>query len=63
MNVLSTSYFIFGLMQLIIGYITFVFYTQEQFEFNINNYPNINKNNKILVVYFSRMGYTKKNSL
>lgn len=60
MNVLSTSYFIFGLMQLIIGYITFVFYTQEQFEFNINNYPNINKNNKILVVYFSRMGYTKK---
>lgn len=60
MNVLSTSYFIFGLMQLIIGYITYVFYTQEQFEFNINNYPNINKNNKILVVYFSRMGYTKK---
>lgn len=60
MNVLSTSYFIFGLMQLIIGYITFVFYTQEQFEFNINNYPNINKNNKILVVYFSRMGYAKK---
>ncbi len=60
MNVLSTSYFIFGLMQLIIGYITYVFYTQEQFEFNINNYPNINKNNKILIVYFSRMGYTKK---
>lgn len=60
MNVLSTSYFIFGLMQLIIGYITYVFYTQEQFEFNINNYPNINKNNKVLVVYFSRMGYTKK---
>ena len=60
MNVLSTSYFIFGLMQLIIGYITYVFYTQEQFKFNINNYPNINKNNKILVVYFSRMGYTKK---
>lgn len=60
MNILSTSYFIFGLMQLIIGYITYVFYTQEQFEFNINNYPNINKNNKILVVYFSRMGYTKK---
>ena len=60
MNVLSTSYFIFGLMQLIIVYITYVFYPQEQFEFNINNYPNINKNNKVLVVYFSRMGYTKK---
>ena len=28
MNVLSTSYFIFGLMQLIIGYITYVFYTK-----------------------------------
>lgn len=60
LNALSISYFIFGLIQLITGYITYVFYRQENFEFNINDYNNIGVNKNALVVYFSRMGYTKK---
>lgn len=59
-NFLSISYFIFGLLQFIIGLITVIFYTQSEFIFNVNDYKNINKNKDILVVYFSRMGYTKK---
>lgn len=59
-NVLSISYFIIGLIQFLTGYMTYVFYMQEQFKFNINDYQNIGKNKDILVVYFSRMGYTKK---
>ena len=59
-NILSTSYFVFGIIQLITGYMTYVFYNQEQFKFNLLDYENIGKNKDILVVYFSRMGYTKK---
>ena len=39
---------------------TYVFYTQEQFKFDPKDYKNIGKNKDVLVVYFSRMGYTKK---
>lgn len=60
MNYLSTTYFIFGLLQLIIGFITYVFYTQEHFEFNKNNYKNIDSKSDTIVVFFSRMGYTRK---
>lgn len=60
MNVLSTSYFIFGIIQLITGYMTYVFYNQEQFEVNVEEYKKVGKNKETLVVYFSRMGYTKK---
>lgn len=59
-NILSTSYFVFGIIQLITGYMTYVFYNQEQFKFNLLDYENIGKNKDVLVVYFSRMGYTKK---
>lgn len=59
-NFLSTSYFVFGLIQLITGYMTYVFYMQENFRLDLNNYNNIGKNKKIIVVYFSRLGYTKK---
>ena len=59
-NALSTTFFIFGIMQLLIGYITYVFYTQEHFEFNEKEYKNINKNKENIVIYFSRLGYTKK---
>ena len=60
MNILSTTYFILGIMQLIAGYITYVFYTQENFKFDLNDYKNIGRNEENIVVYFSRMGYTKK---
>ena len=58
-NILSTSFFIIGIIQLITGYMTYVFYLQEQFKFKIEDYKNIGQNKDILVVYFSRMGYTK----
>lgn len=58
-NVLSISYFIFGFIEFLTGLITLIFYKQEQFNFNINDYY-INKSSNTLVVYFSRMGYTKK---
>lgn len=59
-NIMSTSYFIFGILQLVAGYITYVFYLQSKFKFNINDYDNMGTNKKVCVVYFSRMGYTKK---
>ena len=58
-NILSISYFVFGFMQFLIGLITLIFYVQEQFVFNEENY-HINKSSKTIVIYFSRMGYTKK---
>lgn len=59
-NMLSLSFFIIGLIQFIFGYMTYVFWMQENFKLDINEYKNIEKNNDILVVYFSRMGYTRK---
>lgn len=59
-NVLSTSYFVFGVCQLITGCFCLVFFLQSKFEFNEKNYENIGKNKKDLVVYFSRGGYVKK---
>lgn len=59
-NILSITYFVIGIIQLITGYMTYVFYTQEQFKFDPKDYKNIGKNKDVLVVYFSRMGYTKK---
>lgn len=59
-NFLSTSYFILGLLQTIVGYAAIVFYKQEHFGVNMADYPNIGTNDKVIVVYFSRMGYVKK---
>ena len=59
MNILSTMFFIFGLLQFITGYMTYVFYTQNEFKFDVDNYKNIDKKSDTLVVYFSRMNYTK----
>ncbi|MGN1275824.1 MAG: flavodoxin family protein [Floccifex sp.] len=60
MNFMSTSYFIFGFCQAITGYMTWIFYKQETFSFCESDYPNIGINPKQLVVYFSRMGYVRK---
>ncbi len=59
-NFMSTAYFIFGLIQALTGYAAWVFYRQEHFPFQPTDYPNIGRNPKKLVVYFSRMGYTRK---
>lgn len=62
-NFMSTIYFIFGFLQALTGYMAFVFYHQEAFVIDSKQYPNIGKSHKTLVVYFSRMGYTKKIAL
>ena len=59
-NVLSTLYFIFGVLQLIVGYVALVSYNQVNFKFNEDGYQYIDKNSKTLVIYFSRMQFTKR---
>lgn len=63
LNFMSTAYFIFGFMQAITGYMTVVFYDQEHFTVSESDYSNIGSDPTKLVVYFSRMGYTKKRAL
>ena len=60
MNFMSTTYFIFGFLQAVTGYAAWVFYEQEHFNVNENDYKNTGTNPEIAVIYFSRMGYTKK---
>ena len=60
LNFMSTAFFIIGLIQAITGYMAWVFYKQERFSVSLSDYPNIGTNPKRLVVFFSRMGYTKK---
>ena len=59
-NALSISFFIIGALQMLTGYIAYIYDTQNEFIFNKDDYPNIGKDKKILVVYYSRKGYTKK---
>ena len=63
LNFMSPAYFIFGFIQAITGYMTVVFYDQEHFTGSESDYPNIGSDPTKLVVYFSRMGYTKKKAL
>ena len=63
LNFMSTAYFIFGFIQAITGYMTVVFYDQEHFTVSESDNPNIGSDPTKLVVYFSRMGYTKKKAL
>ena len=62
-NILSTSYFVFGLLQAVTGYACYIFYQQSLFSINESEYKNIGENKKEIVIYFSRMGYTKKIAL
>lgn len=65
-NFMSQTYFIFGLLQFVSGYVSLVFFCQKSFatkyneDFYKSNYQNIGTDKNTLVVYFSRMGYTKK---
>ena len=60
LNFMSTVFFVIGCCQAVTGYAAWVFYRQEQFTVRETDYPNIGTNPKRLVVYFSRMGYVKK---
>lgn len=57
---MSTGYFIFGFCQAIAGFSAWVFQRQEAFSVRLADYPNIGTDPKRLVVFFSRMGYTRK---
>ena len=59
-NILDRLYFTFGCLQLVCGYRALVLYNQNNFKFDENDYKNLNEASKTLVVYFSRMNYTKK---
>ena len=60
MNALDIIYFTLGVLQLLTGYIALVSYNQVFFKFNENDYQEINKESKTLVIYFSRKKFTKK---
>lgn len=60
LNIMSTLYFLFGLAQACTGWAAWVFERQEDFSFDPAKYTNIGTNPRELVVYFSRMGYTRK---
>lgn len=59
-NFMSTTYFIFGAVQALTGFAALIFERQEQFAVRAEECPGIGSNRSRLVVYFSRMGYTKK---
>ncbi len=69
-NFLDDAYFTFGLLQLISGYIALVSFNQVHFVFDEKDYPDVVtgssgayltiSDSKTLVVYFSRMNYTKR---
>ncbi|MGN1019040.1 MAG: flavodoxin family protein [Aristaeellaceae bacterium] len=60
LNVMSTSYFVFGMCQTATGYMTWIFCRQEAFQAERAEYPRIGTDSRRLVVYFSRMGYVRK---
>ena len=62
-NFMSTIYFLFGLAQAGTGYAAGVFRRQEAFTVRRADYPNIGKDPTRLVVYFSRMGYVRRQAL
>lgn len=59
-NVMSSLWFTFGILQALTGFVCLVRYNQDHFDFDENDYRNIGKNPTCAVVYFSRLGYTKK---
>lgn len=63
LNFMSTAFFTIGLCQALTGYAAWIFYRQERFFVRECDYPNIGTNPKRLVVYFSRMGYVKRQAM
>lgn len=59
-NVMSSLWFVFGILQALTGFVCLVRYKQDHFDFDESEYQNIGKNPSCAVVYFSRLGYTKK---
>jgi hypothetical protein len=53
-------FFLIGFFQFVFGYASYVYFMQASFVFNESDYPDIKDNGECIVIYFSRMGYTKK---
>ena len=60
LNALDIIYFTLGCLQLIFGYAALVFYNQAHFHFDPEDYPDVAVSSKTLVIYFSRLNYTRK---
>ena len=63
LNFMSTAYFIFGLAQAATGWAAVVFERQERFDDGAKDCAHIGENPRRLVVYFSRMGYVRRQAL
>ncbi|WP_343208604.1 hypothetical protein [Anaerolentibacter hominis] len=59
-NFMSTIYFVFGAIQFLCGVAYIISVKQSQFQFDAGGYTGIGVNPDILVVYYSRLGYTRK---
>ena len=59
-NFMSILYFFIGVIQCVVGIAALVFNKQTRFTFDSSSYRNIGKNKNKVVIFFSRMGYTKK---
>lgn len=60
LNFMSTAYFIFGALQALTGYMAYVFRRQEDQPPLAEDDPRIGTDPRRLVVYFSRMGYVRR---
>ena len=59
-NILSTAYFLFGLLQFVTGCVCLIRIKQAAFRFEPERYRGIDPASDVLVAYYSRGGYTKK---
>lgn len=58
--IIDLVYFLFGVFQMIFGYVALVSYNQVYFSFSEEDYTEISNDSDTLVVFFSRKKFTKK---
>lgn len=58
--IIDLVYFLFGVFQMIFGYVALVSYNQVYFSFSEEDYTKISNDSDTLVVFFSRKKFTKK---
>ena len=58
--IIDLVYFLFGVFQMIFGYVALVSYNQVYFSFSEEDYKEIANDSDTLVVFFSRKKFTKK---
>ncbi|MDD7610675.1 MAG: hypothetical protein PUJ82_07150 [Spirochaetales bacterium] len=58
--IIDLVYFLFGVFQMIFGYVALVSYNQVNFSFSEEDYTKISNDSDTLVVFFSRKKFTKK---